>query len=175
MQTIKDQEGRPWRVSVNVVTIERVRADTGVDLLEFGMDGPNDRVEDSIFFRFRADPVLLAKVLFSLCAREAKERGMVWEDFGEGFSGDSLNEGRKAVEDEIGNFTQDPKTREAMKKAIGDLQKVMDMGAARIAERMNDPRIDEAKENALRKLDASLDASLDSLDALSQEPSPSGS
>jgi hypothetical protein len=175
METIKDNLERSWRLSVNAVTIERVRADTGVDLLEFGMDGPDDRVENSIFFRFRADPILLAKVMFSLCAREAEKAGVDWEDFGEQFSGDTLNAGRVAVEAEIGNFTQDPKTREAIKKAIADLQKVMDLGAEKIAAKMTDPRIREANENELKKLDATLDDSLDSLVSLSLEPSPAES
>jgi hypothetical protein len=175
METVKDDLGRPWRLSVNAVTIERVRADTGVDLLEFGMDGPSDLVENSIFFRFRADPILLAKVMFSLCASEAEKAGIDWANFGAQFTGDTLNAGRVAVETEIGNFTQDPKTREAIKKAIADLQKVMDMGAAKIAAKMTDPRIQAANENELKKLDASLEDSLDSLVSLSQEPLPSGS
>ena len=139
------------------------------------MDGPDDRVENSIFFRFRADPILLAKVMFSLCAREAENLGIGWEDFGEQFSGDTLNAGRVAVESEIGNFTQDPKTREAIKKAIADLQKVMDLGAEKIAAKMTDPRIQEASENELKKLDASLDGLVDNLVTHSREPSPSGS
>ena len=175
MQTIQDNKDRPWRISVNAVTIERVRADTEVDLLEFGMDGPDDRVENSIFFRFRADPVLLAKVLFSLCSRQAEKLGLSWEDFGEEFSGDTLNAGRVAIETEIGNFTQDPKTREAIKKMIHGLTVMMDLGTEKIAARMNDPRIEEAQKNELRKLDASLDDSLDSFVASSREPSPSSS
>lgn len=172
MQTIRDDNGKEWRINVNAVTIERVRSDTGADLLAMGMEGPEDDPRDGLLFRFRGDPIFLARALFSLCYVEAETRGVEWEEFGAAFCGDRLDAARIALEEETVNFTPDPKIRRVVQTATETLREWMDRGTAQAQKNLDSPKLQQAQVAALKKLDDSFGNLLDDLAESSPDPLP---
>ncbi|KKK66494.1 hypothetical protein LCGC14_2963510, partial [marine sediment metagenome] len=127
-----------------------------------------------LLFRFRADPVLLTRVLFSLCSGEAEKRGISWDEFGAAFSGDRLNAARIAMEDEVVNFTPDPKIRSLIQTARKMLREWMDKGTAQAQKNLENPKLQEAEERELKRLESSFLNLLDNSGESTPDPSPSG-
>lgn len=158
MHEITDAAGRQWRLSVNAATVERVLEETEVDLYEYGMHGEHEDLRTTLIFRFRADPILLCKVLFSLLRPQATAQQVDWEAFAEAFSDRSLWDARDALEEEIANFTVHPDRAETLRAAVNKVTELMNethrFVMARTMDAIRNPEIDALHRSELQRLGA---------------------
>jgi hypothetical protein len=176
MQIFKDDKGREWRLSINSATVERVRHEIAVDLLEYGTHGEDEDFRHVLQFQVRANPVLLTRILHALVKRQAEDAGIDYETFAEEMTGDRLFGALEPLETEIINFTVNPDQRAAVGAAIRKLSAMMDatMRAVRAQTEnlLSDPRIDRQHARALEQLAEQSGSLLASLDAETQDRAP---
>lgn len=109
MRNFKDENGKPWTLSINVGTVKKVRGLAKVDLLDL-RDG-------NLFNELAADPVKLGDVLWVLCEDEAKAAGIDESAFGQALAGDALEAATSALLEEIVDFFPKPQ-RDLLRKAL---------------------------------------------------------
>ena len=172
MTTFKDKTDREWGIKVHLGTIERARNDTGVNILEWGMHRPEDDPTETLLFRFRADPILLANIVWAIVRdKEATEDAR--DDFMAALEGESLWDARIALEEAIVNFTRGPE-KARLEKVRETLARMMDEILAETNRRIADPRLDIALNRALKKQNETFGDFLDSLESAPTD-SPSDS
>jgi len=89
MQTFKDNKDQVWTIQIDVGSIRRVKANTGVNLL--AIDQPTDTHPDApLFTSLSVDELLLCEVIFSLLYAEKEQRGISDDDLAARFEGDVL-------------------------------------------------------------------------------------
>lgn len=88
-----DRLGRTWTIEGSLELFGRVRAETGVNLL--------DIVGDQSCVTQLRDPYLLGQVAYQLCAKQIAARGLTPEEFSGGFDGDVLEQIAAAILDEV--------------------------------------------------------------------------
>lgn len=109
MRQFKDENGRPWTLSINIGTVKKVRGLAKVDLLDL-RDG-------NLFNDLSSDPVKLGDVLWVLCETEATAAGIDEIQFAQALAGDALDAATNALLEEIVDFF--PKAqREILRKAL---------------------------------------------------------
>lgn len=84
MATFRDRAGREWVVTIDVLQLERVRESTGFEIGKLLAEEMRRYVELS------TDPELLCRVLFALCADQARGLRVTREDFFRALAGDEL-------------------------------------------------------------------------------------
>jgi len=94
MHAFTDVEDRRWELRLNVSALERLRDEADTDLMELVDGGP-------LLERLMRDPVLLCRVLWVLCARQAADQGVEADRFGEGLAGAAITGAREALLEEI--------------------------------------------------------------------------
>lgn len=160
MGVFKDAEGRPWTITITIMTMRRVRSDTTVD----GQRGIDLRNTDTIA-ALPDDVFAICDVLYSLCQIQAKERGIDEQAFGHIFGGvESDEEGAidvlKAAEDclmeELVLFTRPPSKRKALKKALAKRAEMTDKLMEAQNEVLDGPLLDENLERAKKELNKEL-------------------
>ena len=104
MRSFRDTKGRTWKVELNVRQMKRVRDALGVDLVNVIEARRDGTVAADTLERVANDPVLLADILWVLCAGEAKAAGVTDDDFGSALAGDSISEATRAFLDELVDF-----------------------------------------------------------------------
>ncbi len=131
MKQFKDSAGRTWDIVVNVGTAKKVRDLTTVNLFDLYSDEAK---------RVFGDPCLLVNVLYVLCEKQCRERGVSDEQFGEGMVGDAIEDAATALLHEVADFFPESR-RQLLRKQMSKSQQ--------IAEQMTAKAMD-----ALDKLDA---------------------
>lgn len=123
MHQITDTKGRDWNLNVNVGSIRRVKARTGVDLLMFMEPKENEKgekEEEAVLLKLFEDPFLLTGVLAALCEPQMEERKVGQSDFEESFTLDTLMTALNVLSDEVFDFFPKPRREvyRAQKAAI---------------------------------------------------------
>lgn len=135
MHTFTDTTGRCWRLAIHAPAIKRVRALTGVDLM--------DAVGGGLLARLGADVVLLVDVLYALCEPQARELEVSDVQFGESLGGDTIEEATTAfLEELLGFFPKAP--RRLLAKALTRAQTLVDAGMAKAEHALENGRLDGA-------------------------------
>lgn len=117
MKTFRDESGREWAIVIHVSAIKRVRELLGIDLYKLIDDGFKPLGE------LMADPVRLVDVLYVLCKREADERHVSDEQFGEAMYGETIERAGAAFLDEFAGFFP-PRVQAGLRKLIAETDKV---------------------------------------------------
>jgi len=115
VQSFKDNQGREWRVEINVAAAKKCRQLAGVDLLKL----PEDKFRP--LAELLGDVVTFVDVLYC-CSAPADGRPATDEEFGRALGGDSIYEAAKAFKAELTGFFPSP----AQRKAIAAVFDVMD-------------------------------------------------
>ena len=107
MRTFKDNAGRTWSVTLNVLQMKRIRAHLGIDLvnvitLDAGGKGKVDLVD-----RIANDPCLLVDILWVLVEEQAKAINVTDEQFGAALAGESIENATRAFLDALGELCRD--------------------------------------------------------------------
>ena len=147
MKTFTDNAGRTWTVCINVSAVKRVRDLLGVDLA-----GAGDSEANPLLAQLLADPVLLCDVAYCLVKPQADERGVSDEEFGSALGGDSIGAVRKAVLEELVNFSPSQRARQVAAKQLEKLEKLQAMALEHVEKQLDGPGIEQAMQRALEGL-----------------------
>ena len=115
MQKFVDRRSRVWIVDIDNTTIRRVKALTGVLLL--------DAIDSELITQLAGDPLLLGDVLFAICKPQADQQNIGDESFAEGLAGDSIDEACKAMIGALIDYF--PESRRRLLRKAADKQKLI--------------------------------------------------
>ena len=154
MRTFKDNAGRTWSVTLNVLQMKRIRAQLGIDLVNVIALDSGGKVKTDLVDRIASDPCLLVDILWVCVGDEAKAAGVTDEEFGRSLAGDSIDEATAAFLDELVDFFPGAR-RLYLKKAV-DLAKKYEMENLWLLEAaLNSPEFEERLKTSLRPPSAS--------------------
>lgn len=131
MSTFKDAKGKDWVIEINVNAVKRIKNMTGVDVTKI------DNGKDSVFAILSEDMFLLADVLYAACKKQADERQMSPDDFGESLSGDVIESATEAFMDALIAFFPNPRRRDLLKKAAGKGREMVNASLDLAEQRLN--------------------------------------
>lgn len=112
MHTFTDARARSWDVVLDVSAIKRVKGLLGVNLYDLVDDGAKGLGE------LLGDPCRLVDVVYVLCREQCQAQGLTDEDFGRGFSGDSLEAAGEAFVAELLDFFPNRQARTSLRKLL---------------------------------------------------------
>jgi hypothetical protein len=127
MKCFKDCDGRQWYVKLNLDTLERVEASTGVALDDIASANPASVAAV-------ASAVTLGKVLWAIVEPDAAKRGVAREQFFASMGGDEIDAARKVLLDEQ-IFFSPPAWREPLMLAIQETEAAQEKALKEEAER----------------------------------------
>ena len=116
MATFTDDKSRTWNITLNLGTARAVKRERGFDFLCEGREHP--------ILKLAGDMELLGNVLWSLCEKQAIERGVTEEGFGEGIAGDSLDAATNALAEAYSDFCPNPTRREILRNLWRSVREV---------------------------------------------------
>lgn len=129
MRQFKDENGKPWTLSVNIGTVKAVKSLAKIDLLDL-RDG-------NLFTDLASDPVKLGDVLWVLCQEEAKAAGIGELQFATALAGDALEAATAALLEEIVDFFPKPQ-REVLRKALSKGRQLQEQQMAKALRQLED-------------------------------------
>lgn len=139
MASFIDQKQREWDIRICAPTIDLVREDDALFLLD------DDNRKQNTAARLENDPSLLCHVIYTLCKKQREERGVTLDQFYEDVigDGDTIAAAAEALAAAIENFTP-PRKREFI-RAVAEKQKAAEnLALAKALAKLNDPTL-EAK------------------------------
>ena len=136
MKSFTDAAGRSWGLSVNVTSMQRVKDELSVDLMEM-IVGDGD-----LMGRMDRDPCLFCNVIFVLIKPEADKAGVTDAQFGEAMYGDFMNGAAEAFADELMDFPRAPELRKNLRTTHEKAEKLRKRGAELIAKKLENPEMD---------------------------------
>jgi hypothetical protein len=118
VREFKDSEGRPWRLALTCASAARVRDTVRAFYFKTDAEGrptddlPEERPFDIVSIAavaqtlqiLRNSYIVLAEALYAILLPQCEEKQVTREQFLEGLSGDSLDAGRVALEEELVAF-----------------------------------------------------------------------
>lgn len=113
MREFKDNEGRPWQVALTVSSAGRVRDlvrivpprnDAGDQLAEKPFDIIDAASVAETFQVLRTNYAAIGETLYAILLPKIEERGLDRDRFLDALSGESLDAGARAIEEEIVDF-----------------------------------------------------------------------
>ena len=142
MRSFKDNKGRTWEISLNVLQMKRIRARLGVDLVNVITLDKDGAVKVDLVDRIANDPCLLVDILWVLVEEQAKKAGVSDTEFGEALAGDAISEATKAFLDELVDFFPAPR-RLFLKKAVEVARKYSGEWTSALEKALDDPKLNE--------------------------------
>jgi len=113
MKSFVDKLGRQWRVDLNFALWQRIKAETGCDLLDIAMP-------DGQSLRQLTQMETLGVVLWLYVADQAAAAGIDRDDFWRALDGQAIHTAAKAIVDDLEDFSRSPQfsaLRVAMEEA----------------------------------------------------------
>jgi len=147
MPSFKDEEGREWRVRVDVGAIQRVldlKTEPQINLGDIGQAADN-------MVRFSNDPVLLVNVLYLICEEQTKTRSVSDTDFGGLFLGDVLFDATMALEEAVTAFFP-PAKRSLLLQLRKKLARFRETGETLVLEKLEDKELEARLLQTMRML-----------------------
>ena len=138
MRSFKDNKGRTWEISLNVLQMKRIRARLGVDLVNVITLDKDGAVKVDLVDRIANDPCLLVDILWVLVEDQAKKAGVSDAEFGEALAGEAT----KAFLDELVDFFPAPR-RLFLKKAVEVARKYTGEWTSALEKALDDPKLNE--------------------------------
>ncbi len=158
MRTFKDNGGRTWSVTLNVLQMKRIRARLGIDLVNVIALDSGGKVKVDLVDRIANDPCLLVDILWVCVEGEAKEAGVSDEDFGRSLAGDAIEEATRAFLDELVDFFPGAK-RLFLRKAVELSRKFGGEMTATLEKALEDPELERRVEESMRSSASSPESS----------------
>jgi hypothetical protein len=146
MKSFADAKGQTWTIEINVASLARVRAVTGLDLTKLV-----DRQAD-LFSKLAGDLFVLFDVLAELLRPQLEAKGMTAEQFGESLDEEAAERAVTALIEGILDFFQEGK-RMLLKRALAKVtQAAQQRRAATLntaLQKVESPEFDQALQTAL--------------------------
>lgn len=151
MKTFNDKNKKAWRIELTVGSARRVKADTGIDLVNIVAIGNQGKASSEALEKLIDDPFALVDVLYSLCAPQAEKENVGPEAFAELFDAPAIEAATTALVEEIINFFP-PTKKKAVEKIYKIAQEVAAKNEAKLTELLNSPELEKEIENKLSSL-----------------------
>jgi ribosomal protein S7 len=142
MHVFTDATGRNWTITINVAALKKIKALTGVNLLEL-LDNNLEGLSALL-----SDVVKLVDILYVLCKDQADTLGISDEDFGRALGGDSLEQAVDAFLEEFVDFFPNRRAREALRKMLSKGKTITEKAMQQALEKIEQVNI----ENEVMKL-----------------------
>ena len=149
MRTFKDNAGRTWSVTINVLQMKRIRAHLGIDLVNVITLDAGGKVKVDLVDRIANDPCLLVDILWVCVEDEAKAAGVTDEEFGRSLACYSIEEATRAFLDELVDFFPGAK-RLFLKKAVELSRKFGGEMTEALGKALEDPELERRVEESMR-------------------------
>ena len=160
MKSFQDNSGQAWTLRIDVRSIQRVKAATGVNLL--AIDRPTaDDPETPLFSQLSLDELLLCAVIFALLYTEKESRGISDDDLASLFEGEVVGAAIEAFWGALIDFFQ--------KRGRKDTARMLTANLNLISQAIGhmDAKIGDLEQSISRELSTSGLESLESIRALS--------
>lgn len=155
MHQFKDNEGREWSLAMNIAQAKRIKASIHLDFVDDGF-GAVQAIADSIG--------KAVDVIWLLCERQATERGLSDEQFGEALTGDVIDAALQALLEEITDFFP-PRHRGPMRKILSRMQEMTTRAAAMAERKMESQETTNLMTSILAQAETEVDRQLAALTA----------
>jgi len=149
MQKFVDRKSNVWVVEIDTSTIRRVKAVTGVNLLEC--------VEGDLIERLSSDVLLLVDVLYAIIQPQADQQQITDEQFGEGLAGDVITDATTALLEALVAFFPEPRRR-LLKSAAAKYAVVQTKAMEMVQAKLDSPELEKQLIDQLR-IDLTLEKS----------------
>jgi hypothetical protein len=138
VKSFKDREGRAWDLVLNLGSLKRIKAATGLDMLDLNVAS---KQRSDVFERLSTDPVTLADALCAVCRPQLDTRNISDDAFAEALGGEAIDDALVALVGEWADFFR--QRRNEVAATFLDQALVM---IAEVRERMNQtaPQLREA-------------------------------
>ena len=140
MKKFTDKNKNDWILNLTVGTAKRVKADCGIDLIN--IIDIKTGAEKSILEELATNPILLVDVLFSLCRKQAEEKGIDDFAFADIFDGETIQNASEALVEEIINFSP-PVTKKILMKIYEKNKQVMGENEKELEAILESPEFDK--------------------------------
>lgn len=148
-----DALGRTWALHLSMTSVDEVRVLTELDLLD-EISGTYKRLTEEIR--------LLCGVLYVLVKPQADEAGVSEGDFGQGLSGDVLDEALHELTEAIIDFFPQGK-RDALRDVVAKMKSMLAKAQDVIRDRLASDEVDVAFQREINRLEGKFSESLESL------------
>ena len=101
MTSFKDREGRVWDLSINLGSLKRIKAATGLDMLDLNVAA---KQRSDVFERLSTDPITLADALCAVCRPQMDARGIDDDTFASALGGEAINDALVAIVEEWADY-----------------------------------------------------------------------
>ncbi len=149
MQKFVDRKSNVWIVEIDTSTLRRVKAVTGVNLLEC--------VEGDLIERLSSDVLLLVDVLYAILQPQADQQQITDEQFGEGLAGDVITDATTALLEAMVAFFPEPRRR-LLKTAAAKYAAVQTKAMEMVQAKLDSPELEKQLIDQLR-IDLTLEKS----------------
>jgi len=120
MPSFTDNQGRAWRLDLNITAIKRVKSLTEVDLLD-------DAYGDTLV-ELGQDVIKLVDCLYAIVKPQADALSVTDEDFGEALAGDVINDATNSFIASLVEFFPSEKKRQAFRAIWEKTQEAVETG-----------------------------------------------
>lgn len=146
MKTFHDSKNRTWQLELNCDTVEQIKADCRVNVLDL-LDPESDLAKEVAAF-----PPVIGKLLFAAVADQAKTAAVDDREFRRSMNGESLAAAYDALLEEVVLFC--PRHRQRVAQAVLEKNREVQEAAADLAlAKLADP---ELKTRVMAGLEANL-------------------
>ena len=141
MQKFVDRKSNVWLVEIDTSTLRRVKAVTGVNLLEC--------VEGDLIERLSSDVLLLVDVRYAILQPQADQQQITDEQFGEGLAGDVITDATTALLEAMVAFFPEPRRR-LLKTAAAKYAAVQTKAMEMVQAKLDSPELEKQLIDQLR-------------------------
>jgi hypothetical protein len=145
MHRFKDNADREWDISLNGWQLKKLK-----ETIDF------DARDHESILKAANDPLLLCNVLFVLCEKQAKERGVSDEQFGEALGGDAIDAATEAyIQESVDFFPRSQ--RPALNKVLATVKDYQTRATDLATEKLNSPAMANLVEASLTEANQRID------------------
>ena len=140
MTTFNDRDGVAWDLDLTIAGARKLKS-----RLDFDIDNVvtfDPKAGKSTLERLSTDIELLFNVIYVLCEKQCRDKGLSEEDFAAGFDGDIIEKATDALLEEIINFTPPQKRKVLLKLRQLGKQRSEQLGQM-LDEILEDPKYQE--------------------------------
>lgn len=153
MEKIKLLSGKTVDLSISAGSIELVKNQLKVSLVDLGSTGVIEKMMD--------DPLLLCNIIYLLCKRSCEEQKISAEDFAYGMEGEQIEAATKAFIEELINFLPPSKKtllRQSLKMQETLNQKMVESSMAKMESLMGkmETMVDRELDKTMLKIEETL-------------------
>lgn len=152
MKYFKDTKGREWCIDINVLTLKKIKASCGVDLMDVVSFDEENGLKTGLLDKLGSDVCLLVDVLFSACKEQADRDGVSDEEFAKGLNGDVIDDASGKLLDELVDFFPFAK-RKMMTKVMTASRKMRSASEKKMMELLDSGLLEKEVDEKIKEIE----------------------